>query len=633
MVIFFTYRFISKGQLNWNQHVTLKKTTQIAKIVETDIQDDDDLGVNTVTFIGSLITQESFIDLISEETETKIATAIIDKLSVTKNDEIKSACLKALINSKFHLEIYENLLTVITKVIDKIKADISVDLVHESLQVYRTLLESIQQAMFDNVNLWFMYVFPLLFHEKERIRSSAYFIINCSKNADQVLEQMKLLLPNLKNTYCKQMMKLINEDNIDTLKIWKLITTLLGIELHPGTSLINGMLEVLERGFKGKPELRVETFKCWHVLIDNFSLDSKVLRNPKRIKLLMAPFKSNNAKTEELSRVKLTTWWHFICKLQDDALVNFDAVVAPMLRFCFNTVTPPNNTTVGGLAEKIFKTNTAASPGRKYPNLNLMSSEIFTQLLSKGLEPALYNYSFSSIAKLSSTVINSTSFIKHHQLLFRCIKDVYENLDANNTRQYQIGVFLFQSILQHCHTIAILDVNKKDSIEPIKEVFKLLIVLEEQCHVIDGLDKFVFKFIDMISTGSYSLPKVVLNSCQYYVSPSSSLSARDVMNGTPASFLIHIMFKPIMLKYAQNKEAYFTFLSEILRNSNPNIGKLAFLENVMNMLNSTVPLLCPSNPDILLRLWTIITKELVNSIEEVSKNTKNIVIYIYIFLS
>ncbi|XP_038215854.1 telomere-associated protein RIF1 [Zerene cesonia] len=120
---------------------------------------------------------------------------------------------------------------------------------------------------------------------------------------------------------------------------------------------INSMLPVVEAAFKMDVKNRCQAFQCWNVLIDNFSSEANEVYMNKRIKLLLIPLVSNNAKVEETALAKFDTWWHFIVKFHTIMPQFSDTVLLPFLQFCFGKPVVSNKPTIipGLLSEETKK--------------------------------------------------------------------------------------------------------------------------------------------------------------------------------------------------------------------------------------------------------------------------------------
>lgn len=105
---------------------------------------------------------------------------------------------------------------------------------------------------------------------------------------------------------------------------------------HESGSPINALLPVVECAYKMRTEDRCRAFKCWNVLINSFSKEQNEYQVSKRVRLLIIPLKSNNAKSESTALAKLETWWHLIRSFED-RLENFtELMVLPFLHLCYS---------------------------------------------------------------------------------------------------------------------------------------------------------------------------------------------------------------------------------------------------------------------------------------------------------
>lgn len=135
------------------------------------------------------------------------------------------------------------------------------------------------------------------------------------------------------------MKNLLESQDDNWYRLWIIFIKLLKSQITKSMSNtgspINSMLPVVEMAFKMDIQNRCKAFLCWNVLIDNFSTETNETYINKRIKLLVIPLTSNNAKVEETALAKLNTWWHLICNfyLHMDKISN--VVLMPFLYFCF----------------------------------------------------------------------------------------------------------------------------------------------------------------------------------------------------------------------------------------------------------------------------------------------------------
>ena len=84
----------------------------------------------------------------------------------------------------------------------------------------------------------------------------------------------------------------IGRGNVDSLRAWQTVIRVLGSAIHVsgGTSTLNSLLSIAEKGFKSDADLmRRETFYSWEILINNFAMSETVLNHPKRVRLVTRP--------------------------------------------------------------------------------------------------------------------------------------------------------------------------------------------------------------------------------------------------------------------------------------------------------------------------------------------------------
>ncbi|XP_037792042.1 telomere-associated protein RIF1-like [Penaeus monodon] len=607
----------------WSDYASQDDTQKTLSNLKADLfHENCDVSYEAAGLCGCLLANETFRSLLTKENEGQALDMLIKAIGETKEKKVLTRTLWSLGKSRLSQEVYVERLKKILETINNVLKveDGSAVAVLEALQVFESLLKLIPDEMNKETKEWFPNVFVFLFHDALRVRMSAFACISIGRSflitEDLKSDILKLIIPDLKAKHCKTMNRLIGAECTDVLKEWRLIVEILGKELHPGTSLINGLLEVVEKGFKSvKAEIRIEAFKCWQSLIDNFSLDEAVLTHSKRLKLLLAPLKANNAKTEDIALAKLLSWWHLVCKLGKKATSNFDLVIAPLLRFCFGCGAPASGAASGLSERNLIMSGAAASPGRKFSGLHVTCAEILGQILSTGLNiSGLQPFSFTTPILEYPVIPNQVLFIRNYQFFMSCVKEAVQSLNSQERKQCLLGIFLFQSVLAHLRVVITTDVSKKDSVEPVKELFTIISAIESQCRPGDSQSQFVYKFLELVIVGSLGLPKTVLNSRQYHISTGNTM--RDMMSGTLNNYLIHELCKPTLLHYATSREGYFTMWLEVLANSRPATGKLGLLQSVVKELDAAAPILCPAHPNTLARLWSSVVNQLLQHIEE-----------------
>lgn len=135
------------------------------------------------------------------------------------------------------------------------------------------------------------------------------------------------------------MRSLLEKGNDTWHRLWIVFIKLLKNQItkvsNSSGSPINAMLPVVELAFKMDTANRCRAFECWNVLIDNFSSELNEAYVNKRLKLLIIPLRSNNAKVEEVALAKFDTWWHLIRKFHIKMDKFTDFVLISFLHFCF----------------------------------------------------------------------------------------------------------------------------------------------------------------------------------------------------------------------------------------------------------------------------------------------------------
>ncbi|XP_076053779.1 uncharacterized protein LOC143032729 isoform X2 [Oratosquilla oratoria] len=606
---------------------TSPESCRLTKLLLANIRKDltDKTSPEAMEALGCLVSITEFVKGMNEEQQEEALGHLLKGVHEVQDKKQLAVILRNLSLSRFSEKVLEvNTKEVLQVVMVPLTSDqSSPSIVYESINVLLGLIDIVPNEIAIHVKIWFREVFPKLFHEVQKIRAAAFLCIQRGKNLFSNENSVsafdskiiKDLIPDLKSKYNVQMKKIILADQADILEVWQLIIALLGKELHQGTPLINGLLEVVEKGFKStKPEIRVEAFACWGALIDNFALDPNVLSNPKRLKLLIAPFKNNNARTEETARAKFKAWWHFIHKLRDKCSSNFELVVVPFLRFCFGSGSSPhaNNAMASRMDRVLLMSGNASSPGRKYSGLHILCTEVLANLLSKGTNLVKPPTSTQAvIAPLDTPVISSSIFLKNYHLMLHCVFEAISRLNSKEDKQARLGAFIFQCLLHHYQS---LDVTRKEMIEPIKEMFTMMATLQSHCQIGDSQSYFVYKFFEIVTVGNLALPRSIINSRQYHIASNKKL--QDIMSGTLSNHIIHQLCQPIFIDVATEREGFFSIWEEILKNSNPASGKLRFLHSVVIELEGSVAHLSNAKAKVICRCWAAIASELIHHVVE-----------------
>lgn len=239
---------------------------------------------------------------------------------------------------------------------------------------------------------------------------------------------------------------MLNNNSDKWHRLWIVFIRLLKNQITKHTfssaSPINAMLPVVESAFKMDVTNRCRAFQCWDVLIDNFSMESNESYVAKRLKLLIIPLKSNNAKVEETALAKLKTWWHLIRSYQTRLDRFVDKVIISFLHFCFGRHggSSPKSSFVPGLINNNTKKKSVEAfielaghlscPGCvNVPALN-------TRIISKSILVDHWNDWAYSLKKAIS-ILNEDVGITIHQIecLWKSSVMIVADLPDNNIRK------------------------------------------------------------------------------------------------------------------------------------------------------------------------------------------------------
>lgn len=485
---------------------------------------------------------------------------LIKMLKTHKKNNLITRILQSLAKSRFSKEVYlANLKDNFDTLSGLLRpVDTSVTVILETLQVMLVFFNVNPLASVELAESWFPTMFSELFHTHIKVRKVSVIVINHIGEALNKLANdsargklVNTVLGDLKKKYCsKDMMNLLYNKQYDVFRVWRTVVSLFDTQLHASRTLINTLLEVMDKAFKCTlSEVKVEAFLCWRTLIDNFALSRDAISNPRKLHLLISPFKLKNVKTEDVFNMKLLTWWHLVCVMSDkNCLVpNFDLVVVPLLHFCFISG-PISESSKGGISNRnLIMSGALSSPGRSFSSLHCTSAEILVQLLAT--EDNSSNITLS-VQAIREHVISSALFLRHYPLLMKCFGEAVQTLNFSDAQQKTLGIFLFRSLLKRIKTIAAPDVQKKEAVDVVRELFSTLSHIESHCEPESSNCHFLFEFYNILTIGNLALPNKILNSHQYRIAPSSGGGARDVMCGTLSNHLVTQLCSPALLQNA-----------------------------------------------------------------------------------
>ncbi|KAF6115835.1 replication timing regulatory factor 1 [Phyllostomus discolor] len=584
---------------------------------------------------------------------TKITSGLSEKniqeLLSKLNDIVKSSdknvCTRALwVISKqtFPTEVVGK---VVSSIIDSLEVVFNRGEIHsavvdyEALNVIIRLMEQAPVQMGEESVRWAKLVIPLVVHSAQKVHLRGAtalemgmpLLLQKQQEIASITEQLMTtkLLSELQKLFMSK-----NETYV--LKLWPLFVRLLGKTLHRSGSFINSLLQLEELGFRsGAPIIKKIAFIAWKSLIDNFALNPEILCSAKRLKLLMQPLSSIHVRTEALALTKLEVWWYLLMRLGPHLPANFEQVCVPLIQSTIriDTNASPHSSRVAsspGLNPMTPQHKGASPYGASVtPRMNLSSNfgvmATIPSIQLLGLEMLLHFFlgpEILSFAKQNKLVLsleplehplisNSSFFSKYANTLITAVHDSFvavgkDASDAVVSAIWKELINLVKSVIESGKHR-----NKKE--RPGSEVLTLLL---KSLDTIVKSEVFpISKTLVLMEITIKGLPQKVLGSPAYQV------ANMDILNGTPALFLIQLIFNDNLLGYGVEDERFFLNL-EILVGcvlSGPT-SPLAFSDSVLNVIDQNAKQL--ENKEHLWRMWSIIVTpltELINQTNEVNQ--------------
>uniref|UniRef100_A0A671Z0D1 Replication timing regulatory factor 1 n=1 Tax=Sparus aurata TaxID=8175 RepID=A0A671Z0D1_SPAAU len=563
--------------------------------------------------------------------ETFVAEILSALCSLAVKSTDKNTCTRALwVISKqsFPQDMVAKKVSSILDTLESVwsREDIqSVVMEHEALNVVIRMLEQVPTQMGDGVVRWAKLIIPLVVHSasKVRLRAAAAMELGMPLLLEKQAAVAAIIEPMMSTKLIPELQKLFmskNETNV--LKLWPLFVKLLGKLLHRGGPFINSLLHLEELGFRSSsPTIKKIAFIAWKSLIDNFALNPDILCSSKRMKLLMQPLSSINVRTEALLLTKVEVWWYLVVQLGPNLFPNFDQVSVPLLQCTIGSDsssvpgTPSRAVSQNGaVAPATPKTGTAgfnspANTSRMSLNSSVQMPTTFPSIQLLGLEMLLHyflgpevittaakNKLILSLEPLNHPLLSSaSSFTKHAAVLTSNIRDGFTNIgkDAPVVPFFPpMSLFAF-------------DILKKD--RQGCEVLTLMLQALQSIVTSEALpaDKVLILFEATVK----GIPQRVLGSASYQV------GKMDVLNGTPALFLILLLYNSSMLAAYMEDERFYQCLQTLVGCglSGPT-SPLAFGEAVLGAIGRSAPSL--QNKEQLLRMWSVVVSPLTDTITQ-----------------
>ncbi|KAG7453450.1 telomere-associated protein RIF1 [Solea senegalensis] len=613
-----------------------KHFSRLGKTILTHITSSNaELSQAALQALGFCVYHSHVSSAVPEASAAEILSALCS-LVVKSTD--KNTCIRALwVISKqtFPSDVVAKKVSSVLGTLESVlsREDIqSVVLEHEALNVIIRMLEQAPAQMGEGAVRWAKLVIPLVVHSasKVRLRAAAAMEMGMPLLLGKQMEVAAIIEPLMSTKLIPELQKLFmskNETNV--LKLWPLFVKLLGKMLHRGGPFINSLLHLEELGFRNSsPTIKKIAFIAWKSLIDNFSLNPDILCSAKRIKLLMQPLTSIHVRTEALLLTKVEVWWYLAVQLGPNLSSNFDQVSLPLLQCTIGC----DSLSVPGTPSRAVAQNGAAAPvtpktgtpainsAGATPRMNLNSSiqvpSTYPSIQLLGLE-MLFHYFLGpevvaaaakrkltlSLEPLNHPLLSgASSFTKHAAVLISNIRDGFTNIgkDAPDSLLAVIWTSLVRFV-----NLTIESGVKKD--RQGCEVLTLMLQALQSIVTSEALpaDRVLILFEATVK----GIPQRVLGSASYQV------GKMDVLNGTPALYLILLLYNSSMLSAYIEDERFFQCLQMLVGcGLSGHTSPLAFSESVLGAIGGSAGSV--QNKEQLWRMWSAVVGPLTDTITQ-----------------
>uniref|UniRef100_W5M443 Replication timing regulatory factor 1 n=1 Tax=Lepisosteus oculatus TaxID=7918 RepID=W5M443_LEPOC len=621
----------------------LKDVSRLSEVLKGHILSrNTELCQAALQALGYCVFHSSVVSGIPAESKAEELLLALNTIAIKSAD--KNICTRALwVISKqnFSPELIGQKVPEILKTLEAVRAreDIQSAVVeHEALNVIIRLLEQAPVQMGEGAVRWAKLVVPLVVHSasKVRLRAAAALEMGMPLLVEKQQEVAAIAEPLMASKLIPELQKLFlskNESNV--LKLWPLFVRLLGRSLHRGGPFINALLHLEELGFRSSsPVVKKIAFIAWKSLIDNFALNPDILCSTKRLKLLMQPLSSIQVKTEALTLTKLEVWWYLVVKLGPHLSTNFEQVGVPLVQSTISSdsvlpspATPARNasnpnSTVGQTTPKTGPHSfpgSAATPRMTlsssvhllpaYPSIQLLGLEMLLHFL---LGPEVQAVSAQerlqlSLEPLTHPLLASTSFFcKHSGVIISAVKDGFVAIgkEAPDSLLILIWKYLIGFVTAAVETAG----SKKER----QGSEALTLLLQALQSIVSSEALPAHRTLGLLEATVKGIPQKILGSPAYQV------ANMDVLNGTPALFLILLFYHNSLLGSCLTDERFFLCLETLVSSgfSGPT-SPLAFSESVLSVVHRSADRM--TNKEHLWRMWSIIVTPLTQSIMQTNE--------------
>ncbi|XP_062434616.1 telomere-associated protein RIF1 [Rhea pennata] len=576
-------------------------------------------------------------------TEIQELLSTVNGIAVKTSDKnTRTRALWVISKQTFPSEIVGKEVSSIISTLETIltKGDVhSMVVEYEALNVVIRLMEQAPAQMGEEAVRWAKLIIPLVVHSAHKVQLRGATALEMGMPLLlQKQQEVAAVTEHLMTTkLISELQKLFSTKNETyVLKLWPLFVKLLGKTLHRSGSFINSLLQLEELGFRsGSPVVKKIAFIAWKSLIDNFALNPDILCSAKRLKLLMQPLSSIHVRTEALALTKLEVWWYLLMRLGPQLPANFEQVCVPLIQstLSLDSYAVLQGTPSRGPANQSLASANSTQKSGPYPfgspvtprmNLNSSTAGMVAipsiQLL--GIEmllhflrgPEVLNFAKQnklvlSLEPLQYPLISSPSFFcKHASILINAVQDGFIAI-GKEVPDSMLSI-IWKDINGYVKT-AIESGNKKE--KQGSEVLTML--LQALKNTVRSNSLPMQKILSLIDITVKELPPKVLGS------PAYQIADMDLLNGTPALFLIQLPFHNNLLEQCVTDERFFIILETLVGYvlSGPT-SPLAFSESVFCIINQSANQV--ENKEHLWRMWSIVVNPLtewINRTNEVNQ--------------
>ncbi|NWV62038.1 RIF1 protein, partial [Malurus elegans] len=574
-------------------------------------------------------------------TETQDLLSTVNSVAVKSSDKnTRTRALWVISKQSFPPEIVKkevsNILSTLETILTKGEVQ-SVVVEYEALNVIIRLMEQTPAQMGEEAVRWAKLIIPLVVHSAHKVQLRGATALEMGMPLLlQKQQEVAAVTEHLMTTkLISELQKLFSTKNETfVLKLWPLFVRLLGKTLHRSGSFINSLLQLEELGFRsGSPVVKKIAFIAWKSLIDNFALNPDILCSAKRLKLLMQPLSSIHVRTEALALTKLEVWWYLLMRLGPHLPSNFEQVCVPLIQSTLSldpAAFPgipsrlPNTPSLGpttpgqksgaqlfvspATPRMALNSSGAGAGALLFPSIQLLGIEM---LLHFFMGPAVVDFAKQnklvlSLEPLQYPLISSPSFFcKHASTLINAVQDGFIAVGK------EVPDCLLHAIWKDINgyvKTAIEAGNKKE--KQGSEILTMLLQALKNTVASNSLP--VQKILSLIDITVKELPPKVLGSPAYQVAD------MDLLNGTPALFLIQLPFHNNLLESCVTDERFFVILETLVGFvlSGPT-SALAFSESVLGVVDQSAKQV--ENKEHLWRMWSIVVNPLTEWINQTNE--------------